>query len=270
MGEPLALARIYVRLVAARVRGQLEYRASFALSLGGTLLLSFLDFAAILVIFGNVEALAGWSVAEVAFLYGIASVSFALTDLAIGHLDLLPEMIRQGTFDAVLVRPLPALLQVVASDFALRRLGKAFQGVAVLAVALVHLDTNWTAARVAWVGVTVVSGIAIYAAIWIVVATIAFWAVDSGEFANAFTYGGNFLAQYPVDVFAPWLRRFVIFVVPIAFVAWFPALYVLGKDDGLGLPGALRFGAPLVAVAAAVAARVAWGAAVGRYRSAGG
>ena len=72
-----------------------------------------------------------------ALLYGIAAISFALTDLAIGHLDLFPQMIRDGTFDQILVRPLPSLFQVIASDFALRRVGKILQGVAVLVVALV-------------------------------------------------------------------------------------------------------------------------------------
>src|SRR5829696_4764870 len=258
----IELARIYRRLIGARIRGQLQYRLSFALNLVGAALISFLDFAAILVLFHNVPALGGWSVQEVAFLYGLASVAFGLTDLAIGHLDLLPEMIRQGTFDGVLVRPLGSLFQVVASDFALRRLGKAFQGVAVAAVAIAVLDVDWTPGRVALTALTVLSGIGIYAGIWVVVASVAFWAVDSIEFANAFTYGGNFLSEYPVNIFGSWLRRLVIFVVPLAFVVYFPALYVLDKDDELGFPRAFQFAAPLVAVATWIAAALVWRTAV--------
>jgi ABC-2 type transport system permease protein len=87
---------------------------------------------------------------------------------------------------------------------------------------------------------------------------------------NAFTYGGNFLSQYPVTIFGRWLRGLVIFVIPIAFVAYFPALYVLDRDDELGLPGWLRFASPAVAVAVAFAARLVWENAVRHYRSAGG
>ena len=68
--------------------------------------------------------LAGWSVAEVALLYGIASTAFSLTDLAIGHLDFLSQMIRDGSFDQVLTRPLPSLLQVVTADFAVAARGE--------------------------------------------------------------------------------------------------------------------------------------------------
>ena len=260
---------IYRRLVGARIRGQLQYRLSAVLNLFGTALISFLDFAVILILFERIDALGEWSVGEVAFLYAISCISFAATDLVVGHLDLLPRMIREGDFDLVLVRPLGSLLQVIASDFALARRGQVLQGCAGLAVALPHLEIDWTAGRVAMILVTLVAGSVIYAGVWVAFATIAFWVVDSTEAANAFTYGGNFLAQYPINIFGPWLRRLVVFVIPIAFVGYFPALYVLGKEDELGLPRALQFASPLVAVASFGVGGLVWRIAVRHYRSTG-
>lgn len=264
------LAAIYVRLVGSRARSQLQYRLSAALQLVGTTLIALLDLVIVVVVFDKVPELDGWTLEEVALLYGIASISFALTDLAIGHLDRLPQMIREGSFDQVLVRPLPSLLQVVASDFALRRLGKALQGLAVLVWALTVVEIDWTVGRVAMIPLAIASGAVIYAGVWIALATIAFWIVDAIEFVNAFTYGGNFLSQYPVTIFGRWLRGLVVFVIPIAFVAYFPALYVLDKTDELGVPSWFRYSSPLVAVGVALAARLVWGNAVRHYRSAGG
>ncbi len=269
MGEVLALAGIYRRLVGARIRSQLQYRLSFALNLIGAGLISFLDFAAILVLFGQVDVLGEWSVAEVALLYAISSVAFAATDLAIGHLDLLPKMIREGDLDVILVRPLGSLFQVVSSDFALRRLGKGLQGLAILVVALVAVDLDWSLGRALMLVVTPIAGAFIFAGVWIALATIAFWLIDSIEVANAFTYGGNFLSQYPVNIFGSWLRRFVIFVVPLAFVSYFPSLYILDKEDPLGLPRALQFVSPLVAIASVAAGCLVWRFAVRHYRSTG-
>jgi ABC-2 type transport system permease protein len=263
------LLGIYRRLIGAKIRSQLQYRLSFALNTIGSALTTFLDFAAILILFGQVDALGEWTVAEVGILYGISCVSFALTDLAIGHLDLLPRMIREGDFDMVLLRPLGSLFQVIASDFALRRLGRFTQGLAVLVVAAVSLDLDWTPARIGMLLLAVVAGAAIFAGIWIGLATIAFWLVDSMEVVNSFTYGGNFLAQYPVNIFGPWLRRLVFFVIPVSFVSYFPALFVLDKEDPLGLPSALQFVSPLVAVATCVGGGLLWRAAVRRYRSVG-
>jgi ABC-2 type transport system permease protein len=269
VASALNVWRVYRLLVGARVRSQLQYRTSLALELLATTLITFMDFIAILVIFEQVPALAGWSVAEVGLLYGIASIAFAITDLAIGHLDFLSVMIRDGTFDQVLTRPLPSLLQVVAADFAVRRVAKALQGIAVLAVALAHLDIDWNVGRVLMIPVAIVAGAVIYGAVWVALVTVSFWIVDAIEFVNAFTYGGNFLSQYPLDVFAFWLRSLVVFLLPVAFVAYFPALYVLDKPDELGFPDALRFASPLVAVVAWFAAGAIWSAAVRRYRSVG-
>lgn len=264
------LLHIYLRLVGARIRAQLEYRVSAVLQLLGSGLLTAVDFAAIAVIFANVPELGEWTVSEVALLYALATISFAITDLVIGHLDLFPQMIREGTFDQILVRPLPSLLQVVASDFAIRRAGKALQGIAVLVFALATLEIDWTLGRVLAIPVAIAAGAVIYGAVWVGLATIAFWIVDAMELVNAFTYGGSFLSQYPIGIFARWLRGIVVFVVPLAFVAYFPALYVLDKEDTLGLPEALRFASPVVAVVVTLAAAAVWRNAVRHYRSAGG
>jgi viologen exporter family transport system permease protein len=260
---------IYRRLVGSRIRAQLQYRLSFALTVTGNLLLSSLDFAAILVLFGQVDALGDWTVGEVALLYGISCVSFALTDLAVGQLDQLPRMIREGEFDQILVRPLGSLLQVVSADVALRHLGRLTQGLVVLAVAVTQVSVDWTVGRVAMLVVAIVAGAAIFAGIWVAFSSIAFWLIDSQEVCNAFTYGGNFTAQYPVNIFGRWLRHLVVFVIPLAFVSYYPSLYVLDKPDELGLPRALQFASPAVAIVTGVAAWIVWRTAVRRYRSVG-
>jgi ABC-2 type transport system permease protein len=261
---------VWGRLVGAQVRSQLQYRASFALDLTGAFLISFLDFFAILIVFHNVPQLGTWNVHEVALLYSISMISFALTDLLIGHLDLLPQKVRDGTFDLVLVRPRSTLLQIAALDFQLRRLGKALQGAFVLAYALAGLNVHWTVGRVVMLALTIPQGIVIFSAVWVAGSCIAFWTVDGGEFTNAFTYGGNFLTEYPVDLYSRWARRLLAYVVPLAFVAYFPSLYVLGKPDPLGLPRALEFSGPAAAAAACLGAAVVWRFAVRHYRSAGG
>jgi ABC-2 type transport system permease protein len=117
--------------------------------------------------------------------------------------------------------------------------------------------------------VAIVAGMGIFAGIWVAFSSIAFWLIDSQEVCNAFTYGGSFSAQYPVNIFGRWLRRLVVFVIPVAFVSYFPTLYVLDKPDELGLPSALQFASPAVAVAVAAGAWLAWRTAVRRYRSVG-
>ncbi|TME90012.1 MAG: ABC transporter permease [Chloroflexi bacterium] len=265
--ESLSLYRL---LIAARVRAQLQYRTSFAIETVAAFLVSFLDFVAILVIFSNVPQLGTWSVAQVALLYALATLSFAFTDLVIGHLDGFPALIRDGNFDLMLVRPKGTLFQVITGDFQLRRLGRVAQALLVLGYALNTLAIDWTPDRALVLALTVPSGVLIYGSVWVAVICIAFWTVEGREAANAFTYGGAFLAQYPMNIFDRWLRRFLGYFVPMAFIAYFPALHVLGKTDPLGLPAVLQVASPVVALAAAVVASTVWRFAVRHYQSAGG
>jgi len=262
--------RLYFRLIGARMRSQAQYRLSLALETVGVLAFSFLDFVAILVIFANVPQLGGWTLPEVALLYALATLAFALTDLAVGHLDLFPQLIRDGNFDLLLVRPRSTLFQLVTADFQLRRLGKAAQGLAVLVFALSRLHIDWSIDRVLILALAPLCGAVIFGSIWIAVICIAFWTVEGREAANVFTYGGQTLAQYPINVYGRWPRELLAFVVPTAFVSYFPALYVLGKADPLGLPTWLQPASIVVAALAATVAGSVWRVAVRHYRSAGG
>jgi ABC-2 type transport system permease protein len=263
------LAHIYVRLVGARIRGDFQYRTSFALFVLGQFLISFIDFLAIAVIFGQIPQLAGWSLAEVAFLYGVSALAFTIADVFVSQVEGISVRIRDGSFDLFLIRPLGSLFQVVTDDFQLRRVGKLAQAVVVLAVALHQVGVDWNAGRVAMVVVMVLAGAVIYGAVWIVGASSTFWTIETGEVSNAFTYGGNFLTQYPLEIYATWLRRLLAYVVPLAFVNYFPALWVLDRPELLGAPPVVRFLSPVVAVASVLVAAVAWRVAVRHYRSTG-
>jgi ABC-2 type transport system permease protein len=260
---------LYRRLVGARIRSDFQYRLSFALFFLGQLLITFLDFVAIAVLFGQVHQLAGWSLAEVAVLYGLTGTSFALADMFIGTVDNVAVKIRDGTFDGYLIRPLGPLLQLVTDEFAPRRIGKVVQAAVILGIALGAAHVRWTAGRVAMLPLTILGGTVIFSAVWVVTACIAFWTVDSGEAANAFTYGGNFMTQYPLGVYGAWLRRLLAYLVPLAFVNYFPAVYLLGRRDLLGAPSITRFASPFIAILTVFVARAVWTEAVRHYRSTG-
>jgi len=58
-------------------------------------------------------------------------------------------------------------------------------------------------------------------------------------------------------------------VIPMAFVAYYPALFILGRPDPIGLPPFTPFLTPAVAAATAVIAAVAWRTGIRHYRGTG-
>ncbi|MFI6682624.1 ABC transporter permease [Streptomyces sp. NPDC050485] len=258
------------RLVAAMwIRSTLAYRASFVMMLVGNFLVTAFDFVVIALMFSQVRSLGGYSFAEVAFLYGTSTTAFGLVNAVMGSIDKLGARVRDGTLDTLLVRPAPVLAQVAADRFGLQRLGRLLQGMLVLAGSLIALDLHWTVLKVLMVPVMLLSGAAIFAALFVAGAAFQFRAQDAAEVQNAFTYGGQTLLQYPPTVFAKDMVWAATFVLPLAFVNWLPALYVLGRPYPLDLPGWLALTPPLVAAGCLALAGLAWRAGIRSYRSTG-
>ncbi|MFI8514635.1 ABC transporter permease [Streptomyces sp. NPDC085460] len=263
--------RTYRMVAAMWIRSTMTYRASFALTLVTSFCVTFFDFVVILLMFGQVRGLGGFSFAEVAFLYGTTGTAFGIADLTLGSLQRLGRRIRDGSLDVFLLRPAPLLAQVAADQFALRRLGRVLQGLMVLVWSLVLLrdEVAWSWPKVLMVPGMVACGAVIFMAVMVLGASAVFWLQDGAEVTNSFTYGGNTLLQYPPTVFAQDLVKGVVFVIPLAFVNWLPALYVLGRPAPAGVPSWTAFAAPLVALACCGVAGLAWRAGIRSYRSTG-
>ncbi len=271
LDEARFLGNLYVRLIGIQVRSTMQYKASFLMQTAGSFGFLLLEFAVIVVLFQRFPHLAGWSLAEVALLYGISSTAFGLSELLCGALNtgLFAEVIVRGDFDRILTRPVSALLQVVAGEFSLRRLGRIAQGVGVLVIAGGMLPGVWSVGKVMFLAVTLMSGTAIFIAIWLLGAAYCFWTVRATEAVNVFTYGGTTLASYPLDVFDRWARQFALFVLPLAWVSYVPALYLLDRADRSGLPTWLPALTPVAAGIALAAAGLVWSIGVRHYQSTG-
>jgi len=259
---------IWVRLAGMRLRSEMQYRASFGLIVATTFVFSFLEFVAIWVIFGNLDALEAWSLADVAFLYGTSGVAFNLANVLVAGVERAAEHLRAGTFDTLLLRPVGTIVQLSAGDIELKRVGRLAQAAVVLAVAMASVEVAWTPLRVLGTAVLLLAGFAIFGAIWTVAAALGFWTVDNRGIANTFTYAGHKLTQFPLDVFAPWLRG-VVLVVPLAFVNYLPAARILGKEPVYDVPSWLAYASPAVALGLGVVARIVWSIAIRRHRSTG-
>jgi ABC-2 type transport system permease protein len=261
--------RAYFLITAMWIRSTMAYRLSFVMTTFGNFAGTALDFVAIMLMFSRIDALGGYRLPEVAFLYGLSATAFGVADLALGSMERLGRRVRDGTLDTLLVRPAPVLAQVAADRFGLRRLGRITQGVLVLGYAVAALDLSWTPLKVLMVPLALLSGAAIFCALFVAGAAFQFVAQDASEVQNSFTYGGQTLLQYPPTLFAKDLVRGVTFVLPLAFVNWLPALYVLGRPYPLGLPAWTAFTPPLVAVGCCALAGLAWRAGLRSYQSTG-
>lgn len=261
--------RGYRMIAAMWIRSAVAYRTSFVLLASAQFVITGLDFVMILILFTHTRELGGFSSAEVFFLYAGSGLSLAFADMGAGSLEMAGQRIRDGSLDSLLVRPIPVIAQLAADQFAIRRIGRILQAGTVFANALVTGDIVWTPAKVVLTVMMVVSGTALFVGIYLLGACFQFVAGDAAEVSNAFTYGGDALSQLPWTIYPRELVRTVVLVLPLAFVSWIPAAWILDRPLPLGMPSFMAWTSPLAAAALLTVAGLLWRIALRSYRSTG-
>lgn len=265
----MAELRAYVALLGGQFRSVASYRASFVVELVTNIGSTGLDVLTVLVLFRAGRVVGGFTLPEAVLVVSLSACGFGLADFTVGNIDRVKTYVRTGLLDAVLVRPLSTMSQLVLMDLPVRKALRLLLGIAVLILAARINHIHWTPARVALIVVTPLAGAVFFGAIFVLSASLAFWWVDSGEIGSAFTYGGRDFTSYPVSVYGSWFRAVFAYGLGFAFVAYQPALALLGRIDPLGLPPVAGYLAPLVALVAAGVAAAVWRTGIRHYRSTG-
>lgn len=259
----------YRELGRAQLRAQWSYRTSFLMEAAGAAASSSLEIISVLILFRVTPALGGFGLRETLLMASLGMTGFALAELVAGNLERLRGYVRRGTLDALLTRPRRVLPQLIFTDLSLRRLGQLASALAALVPGIVLAPVHWTPARVVLLVLTPLWAGAFFVAYFVAGSTVAFFWVESGEFANAFTYGGRTFTGYPVNIYGRELRALFAFGLGFAFVGYYPALSILGRPDPLGGPAWLGWLTPLVVAVATAVAWALWRTGLRHYRGAG-
>jgi ABC-2 type transport system permease protein len=259
--------RLYGQMIAISIRSQLQYPASFMMMVVGHLLVTGIEFLGVVLLFARFGGLQGWSLREVALFYGLINVAWAFTEAFARGFDLMGNLVAQGTFDRVLVRPRGTILQVLGQDFQIMRLGRLMQGCSVLFWGASYVE--WTPATLLLLCWAALAAVALFTGILLLQATLCFWTVQSLEVFNAFTYGGVYAAQYPISIYHRWFRDLLTYGIPLACVSYYPIATILGKTVAGGYSIWAGWLAPLAGPLFFFLAVQVWRRGVRHYRGAG-
>jgi len=261
----------YRRLISVQIRSQMMYRVSFLTEAFGVALVTLLEYASLALVFDKFNDLGGWSLGQVAFLFGLAELSFGIMDLIFSGFD--PDnfglKIRHGTFDQLLLRPINITLQVIGSEFVLRRFGKIIIGFLIFLSAINLNPVDWTPQKVILTLLAIFSQVCFFGGLFVIGSTITFWTIESIEAINIFTYGGSYMISHPMHIFPDVIRHFFTFIIPAAFLNYYPAIYIMEIPDPLDLPVWVAYLAPVAGVTLLASAMAFWNFGINYYQSTG-
>lgn len=189
----------------------------------------FLSLATILLIFNQVNDIAGWTRTEVVLTSVAGSIFMSLLWwMVFPSLYNFMELIRTGGFDFYLLKPINSQFLVSVSRFEFDN----YLRVVIMVGLLIFLGLTGyitaTLASVVCFVVTIFFGLIIFYSFFFIISTLAIWLINM-EGIEDFFDSVITLGRYPTYIYNGVLRVVFFYIIPMAFVATFPIKVLLGK-----------------------------------------
>jgi ABC-2 type transport system permease protein len=258
-------AEIYTIMVRNSLIREMSFKANFLLWMAVELLWFLGQIVFIEVIFGYTESLGGWTKWEMVLLIGTHQIIAQLFQaLFFTNVSGIPELVRTGKMDFLLMLPVDAQFAASVKQFALDSVVNIFVGLAFVLVSLWKLNLTVSAAQIALYLVCIGCGVVVHYGVMIALAACSFWIVRAEGLIHGY-FSLLSIGRYP-DVIYTGVFKFVFtWVLPVILVANVPAR-VLGKYAEN--PGSSVLQLLLVTVGILLATRAFWTVAVRHYGSA--
>ena len=225
--------KLYFNSLALHLKSELEYRMSFIISFLSQILIFFTYYFVIIALFSKFNNIKGFTLYEVLLCFSIIQFRFAFNEVFARGIDKFDKLIIEGGFDRLLLRPKNLILQVLCSDGDFVKVSRLIQAIIVLVIALINLKVEITFLKVICLILMLMASCVIFFGIFLLAASYCFMTVQGLEVRNVFTDGGKHMAQYPIGVFKKGFVFFFTFIIPYAFVNYYPLLYFIGRNDNI-------------------------------------
>ncbi len=258
-------AEIYWLMIRNSLIREMSFKANFTL----WMVVEFLWFVGQIIFFevlyAHVDSIGGWSKWECVLLVGTHQITAQLFQ-AFFYVNLaeLPDLIRTGRLDLMLLLPVDAQFAVSTRRFGFDNVVNAFVGVIIVGVSLFQLGVLPQAHQFALFAGAIALGIVIHYAVLFFLSTIAFWIIRAQGLIYGY-YNVFNIARYPDTVFHGLFKVIFSFLIPVIIVANVPArtLARAFESPWAGLAQLLA-----AAIFVALATRAFWQFALRRYASA--
>ena len=217
------------------------------------------------VVFSYTGTIGGWSKWEVVLLIGTHQLIGQLFQ-AFFYMNLanLPELVRTGRMDFLLLLPVDTQFVVSLKQFGMDNVVNALVGAGFVLFSLGKLALVPSAAQVLLYVVAVACGILIHYSVMFAFATLSFWMVRSQGLIYGY-YSLFNIGRYPDTIYRGAFKLVFSWLIPVIIVANIPARFLIHAAEN---PLPLLFQLVAATLLMVGVTRVMWTAALARYSSA--
>lgn len=266
MGE----IRIAMQSLKMSFLSRMQYRVD---SLVATLAVFLREATSIIVIYLALiefDQINNWNVNEMLFLFSLLFLTYGIVVVLFADLRDFSCMIREGRFDRLMVRPRGLLFQLISNNAdILAAFGHGTLGILLFLLSAGRVGIEWNLVRALYYIAAIIGGVLIQGGVFIFFSALSFYFVETNSIRDIFYWNMRKFAGYPISIYHKVIQGIMIYVVPFAFVNYFPAQFMLRKPDMEAYPQIYMYLSPVVGVVIYLLAYGFWRISVKRYTSTG-
>jgi ABC-2 type transport system permease protein len=230
--------RLYRVFITQFFKTLMQSKVDFWVGLIGFFFSQMTGIAFLYLVFQQIPALNGWSFYQLLFIYGFAQIPRGLDHLFTDNIWMVAwRMVVTGQFDRYMLRPMNLFFQVICEKLQPDALGELAVGIILVVISVHNGVVSFTFVSFLVFVLSVLAGSIIYTSIKLFFAATAFWIKVSVPFLQVAYELADF-AKYPVEIYNRSIRFIITWVIPFAFVAYYPASYFLLGSSFLKTVGA--------------------------------
>lgn len=261
--------RLFLHYARLRMKERMEYRVAFLLGMISQMIGYGAYYLVLWLTLRRFEVIGDWNWPEIAFLYSLNVLTYAIgAAFTYTPMTDLEKLVQQGTFDPILIRPKNPFMVLAAQMFNVGYLGHVLLSGAILGWCISQIDISWSFTSTLFLALSIISGSLIQAAL---LTFIGSWSLVIVRAEVLFRFNSSLrdFVNYPISIFGPAIQVMLTTLVPLAFMNFYPAAMLLGKETGVVL-AEVGWITPAVGPLLMLLAYRSFNACTNRYQGAGG
>lgn len=212
----------------------------------------------------------GWDIYEMLFLFSLLFLTYGIMIIFFTGLRDFGNTVRNGSFDRFILRPRGLLLQIIfANSDWFAAIGHGGLGLVLFLISAGKVGISWNIYNALYYIFTVAGGVLIQGAVFLFLATLNIYLLQTDSLKELIYWNMRKFAGYPISIFHKAIQFFMIYVMPFAFVNYFPAQYLLRKEDMHEYPEIFMYLTPAIGIAMYLLAYLFWQFSIRFYKSSG-
>ena len=227
------MVKLYIENFKMQLKKELEYKSSFIMNLISQIFVYFTYYFIIIALFNKFNNINGFKLYEILLCFSIIQFGYSFNETFFRGIDRFEDLIINGTLDRLLLRPVNILYQVICEEINFSKISRIIQSLIILVISLINLNIKLTIIKIILLIFMLIGSIIIFFSIFVLMASYCFITIQGLEVKNLFTDGGKHIAQYPISIFNKSFIFIFTFIIPYAFVNYYPLLYFIDKSSNI-------------------------------------